>query len=446
MKPSRFNLFIPVEENQYLAFNARSCALGLLSQEQYHQVQDQDYEKLAHINTKLFEDLKRGGFLVEDETDELSQLQVERNLARWNTTSLGLTIAPTLRCNFACTYCYEYKHDVDMTSEVADALIEFVKARARGLKGLNVTWYGGEPLLGFKQIEQLSKAFLQLADEYHFAYGAMIVTNGSLLTPQIVQKLVNLKMNSAQVTLDGPEAVHNQRRPFAKSTYGSYQVIMRNLIRAVQHLRISLRVNVAKDNVDNLPALLDDLKTRNLHDKIFLYFAPVVDLTAGVSLNPDLCFSNFSFAPVQTELYKLALTKGFKIKYHPWRTSEVCMAPMFNSYLIDPFGHMHKCWTTITENEKGWSVGHIVHRKFFSNQLMKWHQFDPFMSSECSRCPILPICLGGCPYLRLAKEWSETNGRICLTWKHNLAEIIKLNWKYHYHDCVFQTDKINLKA
>jgi len=441
MKQSRFNLFIPVEENQYLAFNARSCALGLLSQEQYNQIQDQDYEKLAHIDPKLFGDLRSGGFLVDDQDDELSQLQIERNLARWNPTVLVLTIAPTLRCNFACTYCYEYnKQNIDMKPEVVEALIEFVKGYAISLKVLNVTWYGGEPLLGFKQIERLSKAFLQLADEHHFNYGAIIVTNGSLLTPQIVQKLVNLKVRSAQVTLDGPEAIHNQRRPFAHSSRSSYQVIMRNLVEAAQHLSILLRVNVAKDNVESLPALLDDLKARNLHDKIFLYFAPVVDFTSGVPFNYDLCLSNFSFARVQTELYELALDKGFQIKYHPQRTIEACMAPVYSGYLIDPLGRLHKCWTTITEDE--WSVGYITRREFFSKQFMKWHQFDPFMSTKCTHCPILPICMGGCPYLRLAKGWGETDERICSTWKYNLVEIIKLNWKYHYRDRILKTNKL----
>lgn len=93
----------------------------------------------------------------------------------------------TRDCNFRCSYCcYSGKYDgarshssVAMTKPIIDEAIRFIAdARAKD-KGLNIVFYGGEPLLRFNLIQYfLQKAAKVLPDDTSYS----ISTNGSLLS------------------------------------------------------------------------------------------------------------------------------------------------------------------------------------------------------------------------------------------------------------------------
>lgn len=93
----------------------------------------------------------------------------------------------TRDCNFRCSYCcYNGKYDgvrshssVAMTQSTIDEAIRFIAdARAKD-KGLNIVFYGGEPLLRFNLIQYfLQKAVIVLPDDTSYS----ISTNGSLLS------------------------------------------------------------------------------------------------------------------------------------------------------------------------------------------------------------------------------------------------------------------------
>src|SRR5690606_20137919 len=126
------------------------------------------------------------------------------------TNTLGLTICPTLNCNFRCTYCYQHHLKGVMRADVRNRIAAYVAA-SDGLQDLHVTWFGGEPLLAMTVVEGLSERFLAGPHRY----SASIVTNGSRLTPAHSRRLVELNVTRAQITLDGPRDLHDQRRPLA---------------------------------------------------------------------------------------------------------------------------------------------------------------------------------------------------------------------------------------
>ena len=85
--------------------------------------------------------------------------------------------------------------------------ISFVKL-FKNTKFLRVTWYGGEPLLQFEYIEKLSHRLMNMFENYN----AHMITNAYLLDKAKSQKLKELKISAIQVTIDGLEKVHNERR------------------------------------------------------------------------------------------------------------------------------------------------------------------------------------------------------------------------------------------
>lgn len=105
MKMSRFNVEHS-DDGATLIMNARGGGILSLNREyteKYQRVLQGDYEDADD----LIHELKRGGMLIDDSRDEYAELRLQSRAARFSNTSLGLTVAPTMACNFCCPYCYE---------------------------------------------------------------------------------------------------------------------------------------------------------------------------------------------------------------------------------------------------------------------------------------------------------------------------------------------------
>ena len=132
--------------------------------------------------------------------------------------------------NFRCIYCYEKDSltPCKMSEETEGNIVNLLKHQIGKIKHFSVTWYGGEPLLGLDSLQRLSKEFIKICDENQIAYSAGIVTNGYLLTLETYNILKECRVTGMQITIDGDEETHNQRRPLAGGQ-PTYQKIMSNL-------------------------------------------------------------------------------------------------------------------------------------------------------------------------------------------------------------------------
>jgi uncharacterized protein len=171
------------DENTILCYNSFSNALALIDKDKY-EVFMGFVDNGVHIGDEsLISDLKRGNFLIEDDVNELDRLRLRMLKSRYNTSSLVLTISPVSDCNFRCLYCYEkdvIRPDY-MDKEAEGAIIKLVEGQMKTMANLNITWYGGEPLMNVPTIERLSRKFLELCKENKVKYNASMVTNGYLL-------------------------------------------------------------------------------------------------------------------------------------------------------------------------------------------------------------------------------------------------------------------------
>ena len=68
-----------------------------------------------------------------------------------------MVIAVTLLCNMDCPYCFENKKNITITKEIEDNLISFIDKNTPNEGSLNISWFGGEPLLQKDLIYRLSK-------------------------------------------------------------------------------------------------------------------------------------------------------------------------------------------------------------------------------------------------------------------------------------------------
>ena len=376
--------------------------------------------RIADLPYELMQTLKEAGFIVPSEFDEVGYLRFRNKTARFSAHTLSLTILPTTNCNMRCIYCYEGLKKGVMPLRVEKELIKFIKYQiSSGVKAISTTWYGGEPLLRYNQICNLSKKIISLSKKDKIDYDSSIITNGVLLTRDRAKVLKKLCVKFAQITLDGPPEVHDTRRPLARG--GSFNKILDNVCDVCDLLNISLRCNVDRKNIDSAKQLVDILVDRNLEKKVHLYFAPVHD-----SLNTEsaVCknygkgcnaiYSFEEFAQIEIELSKYAESKGFKIDDPPMRRFNACAADSLNSFVVEPDGSLQKCWEHVGQKDE--RVGTLKTGVELNKKALKWYNYDPFLIRMCGKCKLMPICMGWCPVRLLVNQTKDS----CQTMKFNL--------------------------
>lgn len=125
--------------------------------------------------------------------DEREALRDMGRAYRDRQDTVTLTICTTMRCNFNCPYCFELHSGVDMSEAVQDDVVALAERMLRtfAAKKLHVIWFGGEPLLAPETIWALTERLRALTDRLGAAYSAGIVTNGYLLTQELVDRLAS---------------------------------------------------------------------------------------------------------------------------------------------------------------------------------------------------------------------------------------------------------------
>lgn len=430
MKASRYNVFIPIQRSDTtLGFNCRSAALVRFSPEEVelieHVVSAPDTDQaFAGLPAELQNVLTESAFLIRDDEDEIKILRRLSQRARFESPHLGLTIAPTLRCNFQCQYCYEQGQAVDMSPETEDVLVSWIARKLEKLKALYVTWYGGEPLLAPRTVRRLSEKLLSLCHRLNIPYHAKMISNGYLLNRDVATELKALHVDKVQVTVDGPEEVHDARRPL-KNGAGTFRKIVDNIKQVHDIIRVVVRVNLDKTNIAYVPELIDVFVRDDLYRKVSLYYGHVMPYSEFCADVSGSCLGVDEFARNEV-LLELGLFKaGFNAGSYPRPRSGFCIADSATGWVISPDGKVYKCWNDFG-TEDAVAVDDVVHGQTEAMRLTlaKWLSWDPFEKRACLDCTMLPICMGGCPYLSF-RFYDGTRGS-CPTWKYNLQEILLL--------------------
>lgn len=427
MKPSKFNEYFTAPDGAKLAFNSYSCALAVV---------DDKYEKLmsnisniTHDNVpedlqECFIAAKEGMFIVPNEYDELLELFTKRNFQKYSIQSLGLTIAPTLACNFKCIYCYETSKPGIMSEYVADKIVDFVKYESKHLKNLSISWYGGEPLLAKELVYSLSERFLSICNERNIEYSAFIISNGSLLDDDTINKLIKYHVRGIQITIDGPPEVHDTRR-VNKSGIGTFSLLIENVNKLLktEQIEVVLRINVDKTNDSEVEELISIFDERLVSKNVKITFGQVTAYTDACKTIESECYNNGEFAVKLLHYYGILSKYGFDV-YNDFPYPEVklnyCCAELMNSFVIDPEGYLYKCWNEVG-NING-SVGNIAEGVYditsYKNGI--WLKRNPFANKKCENCSLLPVCMGGCPH----NDMILKQDNVCDLIKYNITDIM----------------------
>ncbi|MBQ9004517.1 MAG: radical SAM protein [Eggerthellaceae bacterium] len=327
--------------------------------------------------------------------------------------SVGLTICPTMGCNFDCPYCFEDHFAGKMTAEVQDDIVALAERMmdASNAKGISVTWFGGEPLLACDVIESLTGRLLALAEDRGAEYDAGIITNGYLLTQEVADMLDRCKVSSAQITIDGLGATHDATRHLAGGG-PTFDRIVSNLRNVKLPFRVQIRHNVHDGNqheMDDLMEFVENLAKESGNDLAY-YPAPVSESSAADERGKQvglLCGTDASEVSVRQEAGRFQKGRG-----------HYCGAHTLWSVGIDERGNLQKCWEAVDKPQISFGTAHdwdpsdpFATASNPDNLTMYLNTACPIPDDECRECVWLPMCSGGCPHKRLF------SGRACVAFK-----------------------------
>lgn len=439
-KFSKFNRKIYLENELYL-YNSFTGGFGKVKNIYCHYFDRIDFRTSA-VPVKLINDtaflksLLDGGFILYKDINENEMLEAIHNINRFGKpNSLGITIIPTIGCNFRCTYCYEkdggYPNEV-MNSNIVEETLKFIDTNLNDNGHLNVAWFGGEPLLGFNIIKKIQYELSKIAKEKDVTFISGIVTNGYLLTEGISNELVDLGISTAQITLDGDAETHDSRRKL-NNGLGTYDRIVDNILKSNNKLLISIRVNIDKNNIDNANMLLNDLIESGVHkkDNVSIYFSIVRDYDTSKEYLSHECYNMKEFSGEQLRLHKLSENKGMKtapISIEPNLVGCGSVSP--RTFVIEPDGTIQKCWHSV--GVKDHAVGHLLPEENKNNKHLylgnqyKWYSWHGYSKNKCKNCDVLPLCMGGCPYYDIyPNKLFESSAYGCTPLKYSISEALK---------------------
>ena len=345
--------------------------------------------------------------------DEYAAIETMGRAACGFSRGISLTICPTMGCNFDCPYCFEDHGRGKMSTEVADDVIAFAErmSKAAGSGNINVTWFGGEPLLAPEIIESLSERLIALAEKNGGEYGASIITNGYLLTQENVDMLDAMHVKSAQVTIDGIGAAHDATRHLAGGG-PTFDRIIENLRTLKIPFRVSIRHNVHEGNkheIETLKSFIDDLAAES--GNTIAYYPALVSGSEVADERGSqvglLCGNDASEIGIRHEAGRFSRGRG-----------HYCGANSIWSVGIDDRGNLQKCWESVDKPQQSfgtvrdWDPADPLNSASNPDNLTKYlNTASPVPDEECRACIWLPLCVGGCPQKRLYET------RSCISFK-----------------------------
>ncbi|CDC25726.1 radical SAM protein [Prevotella copri] len=422
---SKYNILSKSEKYGYLLFNTMSLAFIRINEQDIDMWKKLRETPDSYTNFQNYDFLIKARILVDNQEDDLNVYLADVLKNRYNSSDMALTILPTRGCNFGCIYCYEQdRPNVLMNEQTEKAIVKFVCSNSN-LKRLSVVWYGGEPLLNFDSMVRLTKMFKQLNIEY----SAKIVSNGYLLTKEKADLMKDLAIRNIQITFDGSEEIHNQRR-FLLGGQPTYRKIMDNLkylLSINKEITIDIRTNIDRRNKDDYNKFYQDFKSEINDKRVTMYPGFVSDLLSSECVSPEF---NISEGGYKAQFILDIFDKyGIEIKsFLPKYRRHSCVASKYFAFVIGPEGELYKCWRMVGNQKE--AIGNVNDGSF---DMVKFSKYligaDYTLDSKCLQCEFITLCGGGCPLVRMRNKYEKISLNHCCPEKTHMEQLMELRYE-----------------
>jgi radical SAM protein with 4Fe4S-binding SPASM domain len=304
-------------------------------------------------------------------------------------------VALTYRCNLACCFCYAgcgCRRDdgaAEMTTSQAVEVLRIIRQDA-GVPSVSFT--GGEPTLRPDLPELISEA-------RRVGLRVNLITNATLVTPELAAGLASAGLYSAQVSIEGDDAgLHDSLTAVPGSFERSWRGI-ENLLAAGVKTQTNTTLNGL--NAGSAERIVEMLAARGMRR-----FAMNMLMPCGSSLNHDrLRISYSEIGGVVAAVHHRA--RELDIEFLWYSPTPYCIFNPISSGLgnkgcaacdgllsVNPTGDVLPC------SSFEYGVGNLLQSGFHgiwdSARALYW-RMKRYSPPQCGGCPTIEACSGACP-------------------------------------------------
>lgn len=178
-------------------------------------------------------------------------LFTKQPLGQLQTYYNSLTLVIEHRCNFKCSYCFAIEHGVCFSgsvksmpfNDIRTSIDWFFQQLPSGKKG-SITLFGGEPLI-HKEIIRVINYIKNRKCKDKIKCEIIIFTNGSLITPELVDEIKYDYDIKIMLSIDGPPSINDSSRMLLNGKESSSLVLMGiSLLKDLELERIIARITL----------------------------------------------------------------------------------------------------------------------------------------------------------------------------------------------------------
>lgn len=301
-------------------------------------------------------------------------------------------------CNFKCIYCYSAagRSQGEVKFEDVKAVADYLFKSGHKQENPYIINFsgGGEPLLSFPLIQKTVEYIHKIADNTEYKYNIGLVTNGSLITPEIIDYFTKWKVDMA-VSFEILPDLQNKER-------GSYEKVAANIDMMLDRkFPFGIRTTFTPESVGRMCEMIEEVHNRfpKLHKVVF-------DVVLAPSLFENSKQLEDYYDTFLTEYYKaktIACSYGITLESVAVETlSMVRDRTCEGKIVLTPSGTISSCARVSSPRETQYhnyiygevKNGGLAFNNFQFNDILKSHNI--YTQPECADCFAKWNCGGGC--------------------------------------------------
>lgn len=333
------------------------------------------------------------GAIPEWTKEELNGYSEQTIFSAFDSQILELIILPTEKCNFRCTYCYEDFSRGAMKPELYQSLVKLISHRMSDLRFLRLSWFGGEPLLAWKAIQQFVDRITGMCHDSGVVLEGGFTTNAFNLDNKKIEWLAARNHARFQVTLDGLAEDHDKSRVLANGspTFAKIWQVLLAALESDLEFQILVRIHVSPQNKNSVHRLVEEYKKRFGEDRRFsVHFHRVSDLGGPhAGKFPTLGYNEYR--EVLSKLKEILEDSHANVESEVDKVEQrdICYAARANSLVIRSDGVVGKCTVALDDPRNHIGVLNDDGTLTIENEKLKYWMkgFDDF-SVKALSCPL----------------------------------------------------------
>ncbi len=307
-----------------------------------------------------------------------------------------------------------------MPLEVAEKSVDFALGIAPDNGPVEFSFFGGEPLLCFDFIQELTESIHKKAADSKRNVRLTMTTNGTLLNKSVLAWIQQNQVDLC-ISMDGPEAVHNANRRF-RNGRGSFGLVLKNLNHALDVLpRLQVNAVYGPKTMSSMAEALDFFID---HKVPVVHFNPDICAVWDQStvLGLDKAYHDLA------ETYLAAFREGREVAVNlldskmilfmkgGYAPEDVCGMGQ-SEMAASAAGNIYPCERFVGEDDDpAFRIGHVA-EGFDAKRRCAVLKGRGNHDAACKRCEIQKYCMNwcGCTNYKMTGKTDRAGAMLCVS-------------------------------